>query len=108
MQGPRRLTIQRERSGPAGRIGAPPQTSSPSASALARKRALTPYVSSGRRGGAGVMRPRNRADVINGNGAVNGNGNGAGMAPMDWLSNPFLWAAALGVLFLIRRKPKRG
>ena len=60
------------------------------------------------------MRPRNRADVINGNGAVNGNGNGAVngsgavLAPRDWLSNTFRWAAALGVLYLIRRKPKRG
>lgn len=112
ISGPRRTTIQRQRSGPAAVIGAPPAIRRPTPFALAQKRAATPFVSSSAARTAGPMKKRPSKREITAS-RRNGNGSARAMAPgaatyeassASWYQNPWIWAAAIGLFYFSRRK----
>ena len=121
MNGPTRIRIQREYSGPAPTIGAAPASSPAPTTAryqdtLAAKQAMDRYTVSQmpqRPRSAGPVAPRSsspRSGAIVG-GAGGGAGNGAGNGALAtasagaWWQNPYIWGAAIAIyLFTMKAR----
>jgi len=122
MNGPRRIQIQRQYTGPAPTIGAAPTSSPEPTSARylatkAAKQAMDRYTVSQKPRSpryAGPMAPRNGGRV-NGGGANGGANGGAGVgagavatsSPGAWWQNPYIWGAAIAIyLFTMKARKK--
>ena len=116
IQGPRRTTLQRGRSGPAGVIGPAPKTAAPPRTARfqamskakqARDRLTMAKLNRGRKRSAGALKRPSKREIYDeryGNGNGNGNGNGA----MTWWSNPWIWAGGVAFVWILQKQRKQG